>query len=136
MFRACRPESCGMHHIRTHGPDHPGQGPINRRELPPCLSWQIIRAGRRSRVSESFFSAQADDDMFDIIGPVIDQGGNPIFQPPDPEGINNVNNPFHFATRDKMSAIRLTVFNWQVISHLFYGFFKIPVIIFMRADHD
>jgi len=71
-----------------------------------------------------FFPAQADDDMFDIIRPMVDQGGNPFFQPPDPEGINYMSDFYHSAYSNPVSGFGLITDPWTDNYLLFFEFFE------------
>jgi hypothetical protein len=61
-----------MHHIRTNGPDHLGQIPYKPQGVAPLFIQADDPCGAAQQGFRIFFSAQADDDMFDIIGPMVD----------------------------------------------------------------
>jgi hypothetical protein len=104
-------------------PDHLGQVPYKPQGVAPLFIQADYPCGPAQQGFRIFFSAQADDDMHDIIRPAIDQGGNPFFQTPDPEGINYMSDLYHSADSNPVSGFGLITDTWTDSYLPYFDFF-------------
>jgi len=82
-----------------------------------------------------FGTAESDDNMRDIIRPMVDQGGNPFFQPPDPEGINYMSDFYHSAYSNPVSGFGLITDPWTDNYLLFFEFFESHSFVDRLCSH-